>query len=147
MKNEAAPLAPEYNIAKPIRKSETKRFQDVCQKIREALNLEHLEREYRLIGRDGTGIAAAEIFQYGWRLLIFIRPNFWEAAYEKQVRYLIHEHIHVALHAYHQASDRIVSDWICTHDKSQVEELNQTGAEIAVDHLTEVFYRLLRDRL
>jgi len=132
---------------KPIRKSETKRFQDVCQKIREALNLEHLEREYRSAPKSGGSIAMTTIFEYGWRLLIHIRPCFWDAAYEKQVRYLIHEHIHVALHAYHQASDRIVSDWICPHDKSQVEELNHTGAEIAVDHLTEVFYRLLRDRL
>lgn len=131
---------------KPLKKSERQRFESVCCAIRKALNLEHLERQYEF-SNEGTTIASTTVFNEGWRLFMRIRPQFWEHEYEQQCRFLIHEHIHVALHPLHQAQDTIAREWVAAHNSSQVEEIGHKGSEIAVDHLTEAIYRLIRDRL
>ena len=130
-----------------LTKKDTKRFEKVCRIIREALHLEHLEQIYELNGKSkGNCIATTNICAYGWRLYITIRPPFWQSEFEQQIRYLIHEHVHVALHAYHQATDRVKDTWVAPHCTSQVDDVTRTGAEIAVEHLTEVFLQLLKPR-
>ena len=137
----------EWGQLKQLKKSDRRRFDELCAIIRKALHLDHLEREYLFEDDpDSRSVASTKIFSYGWRLLIYIRPIFWDEPFDKQLRYLIHEHVHVCLHPYHQATDRVQDEWICPHDKTQVIELLHTGAEISVDHLTEVFYRLLKDQ-
>lgn len=132
---------------KPLRKSDRRRFEEVCSIIRKALHLDHLDRDYRFEGKDDGNIATTHVFSQGWRLLIYIRPDFWEHSYEKQLKFLIHEHVHVCLHPYHQAFDSVQDDWVPSHCRSQVQEKNHTSAEISVDHLESVFFELLKHKL
>lgn len=113
------------------------------------MHLDHLERTYRFPNKQaGEGSKAyATVFESGWRLQITLQPEFWEQEdFFQQVRWLIHEHVHVALHPYHQACGTINDQWVAPHNSTQVQEVERQAAEIVVDHLTEVFYRLLEDR-
>ena len=130
-----------------VTKKNTKQLEEVCRRIRQTLHIDHLERTYEVNGKVyGNSVATTTVSGYGWRLFITLRPSFWKAEFDQQLRYLIHKHIHVALHAYHQATDRVYDNWVPPHCRSQVDEVTRTGAEIAVDHLTEVFYQLIKPR-
>ena len=132
-------------IEKP--KGETsKHLQDVCSVIRKALHLDHLEQRYTIIDED-TSHASSWIYNDGWRLNIKMYNSFWEQEGEQQARDLIHEHIHVALHPYHQAFTTIRDGWVAPHNSKQVEEIDTKAGEMAVDHLTSALFDLLEPQL
>lgn len=132
---------------KPLKKSERGRFDALCKTIRDALLIDHLQQEYIFSDKDDGNIATTHVLSQGWRLKVSIKPEFWTLPYKDQVLSLIHEHIHVVLHPYHQAFDTVQTDWVSPHCRTQVQDINHQSAEIVVDHLTEVVFRLIRDRI
>ena len=118
---------------KPLRKSERRRFEDVCRKIREALHLEHKDYRYDFVHKEGKAEAGTRTMYQGWYVRMEIYPHFWETSTECQLRTLIHEHIHVCLVPFQQQVDFVVGR-LHTTDKELAEQAVTSGLEITVSH-------------
>lgn len=131
---------------KPLKKSERKRFEAVCEKIREHLHLEHHDATYEFVDYKGSAEAWTRTTFHGWYVRMEIYPVFWRQSYEKQVRCLIHEHVHACLIPLDQ--------WICfgrdrlpKRHREWFDEAHIKGTEISVLHFESVLFDLLRDKL
>lgn len=132
---------------KPLRKSETRRFESICRLIREALHLEHKDCHYRFSNDQETQAeASCHSSRHGWYLRIVIHPRFWGLNAEQQLRDLIHEHIHVCLIPLDQKVQH-AANYIHDSQRQICEEMMNDGVELVVAHLESVFYDLLKDRL
>lgn len=123
-----------------------KRFDEVCDIIREALHVEHWEARYDFEKNEKGSNAYAEQKMYceGRRIWIVVYDHFWGLATKEQYTTLIHEHIHAVMIPYDQMVHRMV-DWSHETDRRWSNDVTDKGREHVVDHLTSVIYDLIAD--
>lgn len=121
----------------------------VCDVVREALGLGSLPTEY--LFEDGleweeTAFASCEVFYTGWRVYITFYGRFFDCDLQKQLRIVVHEHLHAAMHPTSQAHHRTI-DKLARKDRRAARTARITADEITVQHLEVPILNLLMPRI
>lgn len=133
---------------KPLRKSETKRFAQICKTIREALKIDHWRCSYHVNAKeDGSAMATYHTYDEGEYITIYFRPMFWtDDDAEWQMRALIHEHVHAVLSPLTQAYNKICGR-LHESDCVLAKDIYQLADERATCHLEAVVFDLLKGKI
>ena len=131
---------------KPLKKSDRRRFNEICKLIRQTLHIDHWRTSY-IVDAKADGTAAATYYHYdeGDYITIYLRPFFWqEDDAEWQIRALIHEHCHAVLCPMVQAYNAIPSH---PSDSQGAKSIFGLANERVTCHLEAIIYDLIRDKL
>ena len=133
----------------PLKKSDRKRFDDLCIEIRRNLHILHFRPDY-LFAKESHDekyvVGRYHTHDAGDYADFSIYDGFWRGNYEWQLRVLIHEHVHAVLSP--------ITQWYngaCTRlhpsDKDLLKDDFIRTDERVTHHLEAILFDLLKDRL
>jgi len=134
-----------------LKKDDPKSFDRVNARVRSFLHLDHIEIEYIIHDEpdedDPEMFACRTMHTQGSSCKIEYYPKFWNVGADRQLRIIIHEHVHTVMTLHDQSVYKIIRDGLHSADQPMAEAYMINTKEHVVEHLEGVLYALLKDKI